>query len=1147
MVAIARDLMGDFPSLRRFTTKLGVFYAEGKGAIKLRPDIFKDPIIAAKVLAHEIGHLVDYLPDLSMKRGNILGSIGTMNRYLKGYLSLDPAKDAHPITDKEKTALRQKAKESIKGKAPADLTPADILAIWNSVEVKNKDLESYIAKLDAAQKKEILVAAIKGVIPEWVSFKPVSEDWKEIYERLLREEIIRRKILEKKVIMGELKTLTHTWKPFDKNKVPEDYRKYRYSARELYADALSVLLNKPEMLETIAPQFHAGFFSWLDKKPEVKKSFFDAWELVNNGADAVGARRHNTIKDMFNRGEDQFKIKLAEKKKKNEDFLFRIKYDFIDKNQRTIDLVDKAVKEGKTIADDANPKYMLEEHNYLGGKVKAWVEKNIQPIYKDLQTNNVPWEDLGETLFLERVLNERGELANPLGFNPKTAYDQLDYLKKQYGSRWEIIDRNLSKFKETIKSVIPLLEKSGLYTPDLIKQMKANPAYATYQVIDYMDSYLAASIKHQVGTLKEITNPAGSTVMKTISMIRAAEFNITKRGVLDFVRQNNPEGIKDAKTKWNGKRHEPIESKDPDEALVTYMEDGKLKGVYVDPYIAKSIVRDDVGHTNAILSTIKFFNSKQYRPLFITFNTGFQMFNLVRDFLRFYKNIPGMSIARAVKRYAQGLRPAFRRGFGLTDELITEMEEKKYLSITMSDMVGGLTDEEKQIDYVLQKVGLATPMIKKQWYKKIFEPVLDFVSHMGASFEYIPKVAGYIELKDKIPEHELGSFIRTAVGSPAFLRKSASYSWSNEVFLFSNAIKEGIRTDYMIATNPKTRAGWWWKTAKVTFLPKILMWMAAMGLFGAGVKKIMDMQSEYDKTNYTIVPLGIEKNKGIALRVPQDETGRFLGGTLWKVLRLITDKQPPKFSDAADLLSFWGGQIPNPSPIIQLMLATSQFVTGQNPYDIYRNRTVIPETEYKAGGLPALKIFAMWAFQITGGSIFMNGFIGEKKDNIGTVEQFLRMPVISNIIGRWIKISNYGITESNREITREIASGKAKETIERRQKINDAVKEYRSGDQGIFRRAAIERKLVEAVVGKITDSDKKRSQTLIIKQFRAAIIKGEADPYVNSVIGATSNDEKIAVLKEAKGTLTEKEYQDLENTLSKEGLISKEVIFKVKQ
>ena len=62
---------------------VGLFIAKGTGQIKLRADIFKDSIRAAKVLAHEIGHLVDYLPSKSMAKGNILGRMASLKNYMK--------------------------------------------------------------------------------------------------------------------------------------------------------------------------------------------------------------------------------------------------------------------------------------------------------------------------------------------------------------------------------------------------------------------------------------------------------------------------------------------------------------------------------------------------------------------------------------------------------------------------------------------------------------------------------------------------------------------------------------------------------------------------------------------------------------------------------------------------------------------------------------------------------------------------------------------------------------------------------------------------------------------------------------------------------------------------------------------------------
>ena len=84
MVALARDLMGQVPRVKRqIGKKVGVFWPVGAGQIELRADLFESLDQAAKTLAHEIGHLVDYLPEQTMKRGNLLGRLLTLQKFLK--------------------------------------------------------------------------------------------------------------------------------------------------------------------------------------------------------------------------------------------------------------------------------------------------------------------------------------------------------------------------------------------------------------------------------------------------------------------------------------------------------------------------------------------------------------------------------------------------------------------------------------------------------------------------------------------------------------------------------------------------------------------------------------------------------------------------------------------------------------------------------------------------------------------------------------------------------------------------------------------------------------------------------------------------------------------------------------------------------
>src|SRR3990167_7054798 len=80
LVKLTKELIGRVPKIGGLKTSLGLFKGSsfGDATIKLNPKIFKDPEVAAKVLAHELGHLVDYLPEKTMARGNLLGRLLTL-------------------------------------------------------------------------------------------------------------------------------------------------------------------------------------------------------------------------------------------------------------------------------------------------------------------------------------------------------------------------------------------------------------------------------------------------------------------------------------------------------------------------------------------------------------------------------------------------------------------------------------------------------------------------------------------------------------------------------------------------------------------------------------------------------------------------------------------------------------------------------------------------------------------------------------------------------------------------------------------------------------------------------------------------------------------------------------------------------------
>lgn len=1045
LVKLARELSGNIPEVeKKLRGARGRFSADPKNPlIKLNAEIFKDPELAAKTLAHEMGHLIDFLPDKNMARGNLVGRIVSLNRHLK-----------------------------------------------------------------------------------------------QLYGDL-----------DNKTIKKELINLTQLWKPFDPQKDPK-YTAYRQKPTELYADAISVLFNDPLLLQEVAPEFYSGFFEYLDNKPAVKAEFFDLQDLLNKGEQAILSDREESIRNMFKKGEDLFKIKVEEQKTKQKDYVFRLKYELIDQNQKVIDLVNKAKKLGKTVSDDDNPVYWLEGHNYVGGLVKNWVETSIQPIYKKLAAADVSWEDFGQILFLERVLNDRSKLANPLGFTPKTAGDQLNFIKNQLGEeRYKLVSEELPKYREAIKKIMDSPGAKEFYNPELLQSIKDNPAYATYQVLDYFDTNLPASIKHQVGTLKEISNPATSTVVKTISIIRAIERNQTKGKIIKFLKNNFEKEIEPAKTIWNGKSHIPVDPKERGKALITVMEQGKFVGYYVDPYIAATMERMTVGHTNAVLETFKFFNQKAFRPLFITFNVGFQSFNAARDLMRTYKNLPTYNPLQVINEYRKAAPAAYARAFELPNKTIQEMEKSKILNITFNDLVAGETDEDKQIDSILNKYGLS-PLETKKINKFIrpFEKVLDLIKRSGDFIETLPKVAGYNMLNGKLPNQELASFIRTSIGSPDFMRKGAGYRWYNEVFLFSNAIKEGIRADFNIAfKNPQTRSGFWWKSALINFLPKLLMFAAAIGLFGDKLKKMFDNVSEYDKTNYTIVPMSIDGGKTIYLRIPQDETGRLYGGLLWKVINSASNQQNIS-QNLTDLLATAGGQIPNISPLVTSLSAISQYLAGQNPYDFFHGQNVIPDTQFKAGGLYSLKPFLIWEAQNLGLGTIMKTYITEQAPtNKQWYQQVLDAPILSNILGRWLKVSDYGQREDNQKIQQQQQAQAAQKSIQQKELINDYLKEWQASDKSQVKKNELINRFSKQVTQAAAPEDKQRDGSLAKRKIKLALDLGEYGPNTDSLISSNSNDNKVKILQKVQDEMTTEEFLKYKSLLLREGIISDAVVIQLRK
>jgi len=1071
LVELATELTkGNVPEIKRSLGKaLGKFVAINSGRIKLTADLFRkgNEEQLAKALAHEIGHLIDYLPERTLKRGNLLGSLLTLQHFLKNQ--------------------------------------------YGSVEITNKEIRE------------------------------------------------------------ELKAVSKYWRPWDENNVPKSFANYRNSARELYADAISVLFNSPGTLEEMAPNFYYSFFDYLDQKPDVKKAYFDLQEILSHDRETLIQLRRQRIQQMFDeadyKAEELQKIKEQEKKLRFRDFWNYFTYSVKSINQPVYNKVNELRKKGVYISDDENPEYLLSGRNYLAGRIKAEIDTNVQPIMKDLFNHNIDWKTFGEFLYYERIIDgDRSEFANPKGITPQAAEELRNNIKETLGDRYPILEKNADKFRQFLKDLAKEAYDVGLYSSDMFDIINGNSKYVPFQVVEYMDNYVNWRTKSQVGTLKDINNPANSLILKAISTIKAIENQKVRQATIKMLEKHFPDEIKDADTRFNGRIKVPIESRDSKFKLVTYYENGKLKGKYVDPYIAASLDKDSIAQNKAVmtvLSPIKKLNQKVFRPLFVVYNPGWIPFNFIRDFMRLWKNTPGLTWGKMVKLYLKAFRPAKVRAFGANENnildkqaeaLITKLEKEGVLSITWNDIMLGQETEDAQIQAILKRIGLAEtdkeiPAINKNIDKVLtytgIKKIADWIKKTGELVETLPKVAAYYELENKMSPNEMRTFIRRNAGSPDFLEKGYLTAATNDIFLFSNAIIQAISSDADIAIDFKTRSGFWWKTAKSIFLPKLLMFLALAGVFGIKIKKMMQDVSEYDLTNYIIIPIGrdTKNTKTVYLRIPTDETGRFLGAIFWKLLNSYSNDETV-MQDIGDIASLFGGQLPSLTPSIEIPLTTAQFLSGKNPYDSFRNRQVLTDQQFKAGGWYALKPFLLWQFEQAGGNIFMKFYAGEQTPTTKTPgERFLQSPIISNVLGRFIKVSDYGEIERYRRKTGLIEQKKARENIDETKIINKYVQEYQKTKKNPI---VLSREMTKEILGHNPRGQEEIQKAKSLqKKLKIAIERGKSDPKINALISANTNDEKEALLRVFKEDMDESEFSQFKKEILRYKIVSPEVLRKL--
>jgi hypothetical protein len=976
LVRLAYELMGKVPEVGGLRKYNGYFKGVGGGEIKLNPIIFQKPEQAAKTLAHEIGHLIDYLPDHTLKRGNMLGSLKSLHSHLAN--------------------------------------------TFGTLQITNKDLRD------------------------------------------------------------ELMAVTMYWRPWDPESSTPGYNSYRKSARELYADAISVLLNSPGTLERMAPKFYRGFFESLDAKPAVKIAFFDLQKLLNAPEMDIQEARHLDRKAMYMSAEDLWAQKRKEQQLRESHYGEWFRQLLVEKYQKVIGKVEAAASKGQVLPPSADPRYILEELSLSDNNNHAFLEEVDAKIVKPLLDAEVTLLDMGDYLYLSRVaLGDRQAFANPKGYNPEEAKKALDFMATRLGSeRYGKLQAAAAAFREIVFNLSEQAVAVGAYSQQVFNEkIKPNRgSYAVFAVQEHLEDYIAAGVKEQIGTLKDIANPFTATVMKMVALNRliakqkaaiAVRDFLLSRGEAEKAQALNPQDnlVQFRKRKGSG--------------LLEMLENGSRTAYYVDPYIAEAFEKKEAGTFHLAVKVLDSIFNGIFRPLYITFNIGFQLYsNPIRDFARTRRNVYALvrgqgyvgTVKSLIFAYWDSLAPGARRALDIPDALVSEMIANKALDVTFTDF--SFDPDADQYTAILRRMGVAPPqrtgLLDRISKLKILAPVtsiLEGIRFIGNAHETASKIAGYKVLKadmlktldraiaaEKDPEqkafiakqrallakgegeyaHRLAYNTRNYVGTPNWRRRGTISKISNTLFPFSNIMIQGMRSDLEIATRPETRTGFMLDMVVTQVLPKLLMLMAALGGAGDDGEEFFRKVSEYDKSNYIIIPMGWSEDgkggrKAVYWRIPHDESGRLIAAVFWKFANALRG-DPAALQQIVD---FGAGQLPSIAPPITIGANWLAFLSGKNPYDDFRGRPILSDKAFQAGGSYALTSMVQWTINEIGLASFATHDPAKKSG----VESLLE---VAPLLNRVIKVSDYGEHEEDMKVISEKQADDAALSLDR----GEAAKAY---------------------------------------------------------------------------------------------------------
>jgi hypothetical protein len=774
--------------------------------------------------------------------------------------------------------------------------------------------------------------------------------------------------------------------------------KDRYSIHEVYADAMTVFFNAPEVIQENAPLMWKRINEAIAHKQEFLGKYIEIQAAMNGESSKLAKLQSDFIKGRIKDPGDALRYHMHNRMKQKDDYNYR----FLDSLLKAfIDKTTPATSHLNDVELQAYIKSRLEQFGHASFRVV----KEFKPLDDRIQNLGMDADDVS-LMMVGEVVKARSQMEGDLevftGGSTEEMFNRNEQeMIKKYGEAKvsQLKSITQERNEKTFIPALRTLNKIGEISDEAMQSIEeSSPWYSPLLSQHHLQEtgYVSGGLQQMTGDLGDKVDPHVGSLLKAMSAAEYAERrsaqNAAVRTKVDMLGLETVNST-DKPQKPAGYGQKWIQEYLPDDK-------GRMvkQWVMMDKVDAESIYgtpRSDMDMKVTKLNNIMY---RFFYPLLLTFRGAYMPRQFSKDIFRTLKNTPAMVAGQTGEKFSttkflmnlpKAARLAKDTVYG-TRELPSEVSDliaKGHIDPVVNDYVTRLhmladedIDRQRTITEIMERGGYRLHDKQHQIAvnKKLtkLQKAERFMNNLANFQNMTVKIAGAMEVErafnGRTPE-TAAWITQNFVGTPNLNQRSDLSGALNLASFFSRVALTGIKADLMAFKNSKSTAEYAKNWMAYAAMPKLLKYAALYGLLGEAMKQMWEKIPEYERDKQNAIPFGLVvdtdgKTKALYLSLfPSDPMGAVFDSMLDQFVRFYAEgKDQGNREGVMDefgkvMEAFYQAQpLTSWNTPLQIYNVWGSFLRNENPRDPFFNNEIVTDEHRRQGVWASTQPMIRW-------------------------------------------------------------------------------------------------------------------------------------------------------------------------------------------